>query len=863
MALETVLQYAQKIAALQTYRDLGDRDLLQKFVTGKDEGAFAALVERHGPLVLGVCRRALRNEHDAEDASQATFLVLARRSATIRKTTALSSWLYGVAARIAANVRRERARRDRRERQTPEPDPCDPVAELSWREVQSALDEELLRLPENVRAPLVLCYLDGRTRDEAAGLLGLGVGCLHGRLERGRKILGDRLTRRGLTLSAALAAAALATGATQAFPAPAAVVTTRAALRFARGETPAGLVSDHVLSLTRGALKHMPLTVLKPVATVMLCAGLLLAAVGGAFAPAGPPQATKSAPEQSAPKGGTPADDAKALQGEWQVVELEADGKKDTSEGVTHVRLTFRGDEITLRSTLDEGVMRKIKFKLDPSAKPRQIDLLSLDGPEKGKTTPGIYSLEKGRLRIGYGRVDGKRPADFKTRPEDDRLVLILERAGKKQPGQPISRRPSETAIREWMAIDRAWRKIDNDFWQDYQKAKTPDQWRRLQTAKQEKNERLSERCLKFAATFPDHKCSPAALWWAAGLAPQSATGMKAWDLFRGRIANTDLEELFQAVAAYGPGSERGKELAPEVLARVKQNLDHRRAAKLLGWVCSRSYRSAATDEPPPFAEAARLIVTRFEDSPDIHWFCETLAPPAGVPPAWAAKYEKDLRTLLEKNRHRLVRVTARFALASVLKSKGEAHHDEAAREFEKLLKDFDGSDPRIAGVENEYLRVARAELDEVRFRAVGKTALKIDGVDLDGRPMKLSEHRGKVVLLSFWAIWCFPCVKFIPHERALVARMEGKPFVLVGVNSDNEADVLKEALKTHQINWRSFRDRRAGKAAISDDWKILGYPTLFLIDHQGVIRHRWIGAPPAEELNRAVDRLVEAVGKK
>src|SRR5262249_43982809 len=158
----------------------------------KDEAAFTVLVERHGPMVLGVCRRALRHAHDAEDACQATFLVLARRAASVRKAASVSSWLHGVACRVAANLKREQSRRCRRERKVCLRPSLDPSAEVSWREVQAALDEELQGLPERLRVPLILCYLDGRTRDEAARRLHLTAACLHGRLERGRRLLSDR-----------------------------------------------------------------------------------------------------------------------------------------------------------------------------------------------------------------------------------------------------------------------------------------------------------------------------------------------------------------------------------------------------------------------------------------------------------------------------------------------------------------------------------------------------------------------------------------------------------------------------------------------------------------------------------------------
>src|SRR5215831_6771822 len=143
--LQRVVQQVRKFAAVQTGRGLGDRELLERFVGANDEAAFTVLVERHGPMVLGVCRRALRNAHDAEDACQATFLVLAQKAAHIRKTSSLSSWLHGVASHVAANLKRERSRRRQRERETPNPAVPDPAAKASWREVQAALDEELQR----------------------------------------------------------------------------------------------------------------------------------------------------------------------------------------------------------------------------------------------------------------------------------------------------------------------------------------------------------------------------------------------------------------------------------------------------------------------------------------------------------------------------------------------------------------------------------------------------------------------------------------------------------------------------------------------------------------------------------------------
>jgi RNA polymerase sigma factor (sigma-70 family) len=252
-----LVQHIRKLAAVQTTQTLSDRDLLDRFLAHHDEAAFAALVERHGAMVLGICRRVLRHAQDAEDASQAAFLVLARKAASIRKQESLASFLHSVAYHVAANLKRDSARRSAREATRPEVAQADVTGEVSWREVQAILDEELARLPEHYRAPLVLCYLEGKTRDEAAQQLGWSPDTLRGRLDRGRERLRARLTRRGLTLSAALLASALAEGsAAEVLPPTFVVLTVKAGLLVAAGKMgAAGGASARVAALTEGALR--------------------------------------------------------------------------------------------------------------------------------------------------------------------------------------------------------------------------------------------------------------------------------------------------------------------------------------------------------------------------------------------------------------------------------------------------------------------------------------------------------------------------------------------------------------------------------------------------------------------------------
>jgi RNA polymerase sigma factor (sigma-70 family) len=185
-----------------------DAVLLGRFAQRRDEDAFADLVARHGPMVLNVCRRVLGDAHAAEDAYQATFLVLARKAGSVRRPDALAGWLYGVASRVARKARSAGARR--REGAlagTPEPpDPRpDPLAELTARDLLRVLEEEVQRLPEAYRLPVVLCCLEGLSQEEAARRLCWTAGAVKGRLERGRRRLRERLARRGLALSAALA----------------------------------------------------------------------------------------------------------------------------------------------------------------------------------------------------------------------------------------------------------------------------------------------------------------------------------------------------------------------------------------------------------------------------------------------------------------------------------------------------------------------------------------------------------------------------------------------------------------------------------------------------------------------------------
>jgi RNA polymerase sigma factor (sigma-70 family) len=278
-----LLSYIRHLAGTGDTTELSDRDLVQKFADERDEAAFASLVRRHGPMVLGVCRRVLGNEHDAEDAFQAVFLVLSRKAASLRWKETVGPWLFGVAHRLALRARQQLQSRRKREALAGERRPGDVVAELTVREAQAVLDEEFARLPERERAPLVLCYLQGMTRDEAAERLGCPLGTLKSRLQRARALLQKRLQSRGLAFSAALATLFLTGSPAAAIPSAVMTATVRASLAYASGSASGTLIGPNAAALADWFIRST-LT-----GKIMVAGfGLLLAAafVGLALAPA-------------------------------------------------------------------------------------------------------------------------------------------------------------------------------------------------------------------------------------------------------------------------------------------------------------------------------------------------------------------------------------------------------------------------------------------------------------------------------------------------------------------------------------------------------------------------------------------------
>jgi RNA polymerase sigma factor (sigma-70 family) len=270
-----VIRHVRRVAFLHERAGMTDGQLLDRFLTQRDEAAFEALMRRHGPMVLSVCRRVLADPHDAEDAFQATFLVLVRKAASLKQRELVGNWLYGAAYRAALEAKA--ARRRSRERQVhPMPEPIAATAEIG-EDLRPLLDRELSRLPDKYRVPVVLCDLEGRTRREVARQLGVPVGTLSGRLTTARRRLAERLTRHGVVLSSTgLVAVLWESTASARVPAPLAASTLKAVTAVAAGQAAlAGIVSANVAALTEGVMRTMLLTNLKSMTTAFLAATLI------------------------------------------------------------------------------------------------------------------------------------------------------------------------------------------------------------------------------------------------------------------------------------------------------------------------------------------------------------------------------------------------------------------------------------------------------------------------------------------------------------------------------------------------------------------------------------------------------------
>jgi RNA polymerase sigma factor (sigma-70 family) len=402
---------------------LTDGQLLARFADGRDEAAFAALVRRHGPMVLGVCRRVLGNVHDAEDAFQAAFLLLARKAAAVVRREAVGCWLYTVAYRTALEARQANARRRARERQVEDmPHPTvGPAEAQDWRPL---LDRAVYELPEKYRRPVVLCDLEGRTRKQVARQLGLAEGTLSSRLATARRLLARRLAKSGLSLSGGALAVVLAEGASAAVPAPLAVATVRAAALLAAGRA-AGLMTP-AAALMKEVLKTMFLAKLKLVAVAVVVATAL--GVSGLAYRASGPAAAQAAPE--ADKGPS---ELEALRRKVELLQTNLDVVLEKVRSQEAELKTLRAQAAAATVKIhDEHNMAKevLNLYLSQVAETQTKKSGPAAGSPAAASSDPLAELEEAlRARRGAADPEAARQADVQIQKAVDKLRGLLKQA--------------------------------------------------------------------------------------------------------------------------------------------------------------------------------------------------------------------------------------------------------------------------------------------------------------------------------------------------------------------------------------------------------------------------------------------------
>jgi|GEM_PF-1345594 len=722
-----------------------DAELLSRFTRARGdasaEAAFATLVDRHGPMVLGVCRRVTGDRHVADDAFQAVFLVLARKAHAVRlgADDSLGRWLYGVSLRVARRARAVARKRPHTATDLGGLDPIDPssaFAPCEQADLRAEIDAEIARLPARYRSAVVLCYLEGLSQKQAAQRLRCPVGTMESRLSRARERLRSGLARRGLAPTVGALAGVLERTSRAAVPFGMAKKTAAAAARISASEALAGTAT--VVELAELHLRNIMINACVRIAgLIALGITTIVGAVGLATAGVNEPKATPSAEK--------PKLVAKS------VVEVKGERPEPPlAEKIDRLKTEFENtdraySELFRGSTIpEENRAKAAEIQPDFPAVVRKIANLASTAPNDPVVRDAmlwvIQKSQSGRRDLGgFALVAHWLVQHFGDDPDAVRVGLELN---------------------NWLNFER-----DNLLLCFYASAKG----------------RESKGLARLAlAQYLERKVMMA----------EGARKLEG----RPTYIHDDL------VRADG------------TLYTEKQVMPDEDYAYLL--------HLKQCDVGSIRAEAERL-------------FAEVIADYGDVP--YITARDRMLEALLKQPEP---------------KWNGQPLTDKGRRQIEA----------GIARRRSTLGQVAEARLDDWHNLAVGKPAPEIQGVDILGKPLKLSDYRGKVVALVFWGTWCGPCMREIPREKALVERMKGRPFVMLGVNTDTDSRAARKVMEAQGVTWPNWHDRTPGfeeSAVLTTDgpiaklYHVRGYPTVYVIDAEGKIRSK-------KAIGNALDQLVE-----
>jgi RNA polymerase sigma factor (sigma-70 family) len=472
---------------LQLHEDATqDALLLKRFIEHRDEAAFATIVRRHGPMVMGVCRRLLQDQHDAEDAFQVTFFVLIRKAASIAKRELLANWLYGVAHNTAIKARAINMKRRAREKQVAEmPDPMVGERTVACEGILAVLDQELSRLPEKYRVPIILCDLEGKTRRQAAALLACPEGSVSSRLARGRAMLAKRLNRQGVVAPAGgITAVLVQQAASASVPSGIFASTIKTSVLLAAGETAVSAISPKVATLMEGVMKVMLLSKLRIgvfcFLLSLLAFGTGLALFQKTMAQTQPTEQTKRGSQQLPRKSEKepeeqPNDvlkkDADTLQAKWSIIFAVIEGTVVPTDILKAVVVEFKGDKMTQKPDIgvDATQPGKVKFNLYDKPgwtrfklcgpNPKQIELTVMD-PFEGEQKASVCNYQlKGDTLVVFDPKEGLEITSNDITPKGMRQnIMVLKRLPKME-GNASSKEKSSTPV----PIKRSWDGIIQD----------------------------------------------------------------------------------------------------------------------------------------------------------------------------------------------------------------------------------------------------------------------------------------------------------------------------------------------------------------------------------------------------------------
>ncbi len=727
-------RYLSALMQTGTLTGLRDGELLERFAARRDAGdaaaelAFATLLERHGAMVMRVCRAGLREVDEADDAVQATFLVLALKAKSIRRSESLAAWLHGVALRVSAGARSRAARRRRHERRHAEMTKSTTEQEgdqtASSDEVVRMMNEEIGRLPKRFRTAVVMCYLEGQTHENAALELNCPVGTIKSRLATAREKLRRRLTRRGVApglipvglSSSAVIGVSESMGFSGALPVALAESTLRGALRIGSGRTALfGVVSTEAIMLMQGTVKTMAIARAALLGTMVLVSGL--AATGAGVA---------------------------AYQG------LGRNGS--------------RADE------------------------------------EIGRIEPVQKSFQEKDVSPPAGPAKAGQPAD----PASNRQAANEAAAGEAEGRVKALLREFETNQSEFRKLARS--------------AKNVEEAKKLQRSHLGANPAFyAGAFLQIAEGFPG---TPAAeeglIWIATHLTYGTMTERAKEMLARDHARSEKLEPLFTSIQVRAAGSKATERLFRAVM-------DQNANRKIKGLACY--YLARYLDYQASFVRLEKLLEPgQLKNMPAMN-------------NGWGDDYQDRLR-----------------------KIDPEALERDAAPLYERVIKEFadlplenPGEDRGLPGRPTDMGGAAVLYLEELKHLTVGQLSPEIEGIDLDGKPMKLSDYRGKVVALFFGVVDATRGFALQPPMRAVASGLASESFVLLGVTAEPfpagaatgaSREALKKAMDPASLPIRFWFDLAPGgkPGPIQKAWNARF--VIYLIDHRGTIRFKYVGRP-------------------